>query len=155
MNKSIILLVAMSASLMLLSGCANQRWTRGDTGAVLGGAATAAVAHEVSEGSSNQTIYTAAGAIVGAILGRRLGRSMTNQDRQRFGRTLATNSAGQTNYWSNSSTNNTYRVTPTSGTYKTGNRTCRQFKMRATVNGQPDHVTGTACRQPDGSWVVQ
>lgn len=154
MHKSITLLVAMVAAMALLSGCANRNWTGGDTGAVLGGVVGGAVGHQIGSGSG-QTIATVVGAIAGSVLGRRLGRNMSGRDRQLFGSTLATNSTGQTHHWSNSATNNDYWVTPTSSTYDAGNRTCRKFRMRAQVNGQPDTVTGTACRQPDGSWVVQ
>jgi len=31
---------------------------------------------------------------------------------------------------------------------------CHQYKTRITVGGVPHKVTGTACRQPDGSWRV-
>lgn len=155
MHKSITLLVALAATTALIAGCAQRTWTAGDTGAVVGGAATAAVAHELAEGSSNQAIYTVAGAIVGAMLGRRVGRNMSGQDRRLFGRTLATNPAGQTNYWSNNASNDSYWVTPTSSTYVASNRVCREFRMKANINGRTDYVTGTACRQPNGTWVVQ
>lgn len=155
MHKSVTLLAALLVSLALLSGCANRAWTAGDTGAVVGGVATAAVAHELAEDSSNQAIYTVAGAVLGSILGRRVGRSMSGHDRRLFGRTLATNSAGQTNYWSNDYTNDSYWVTPTSSTYTAHNSACRQFRMKANIDGRPEYVTGTACRRPDGTWVVQ
>ncbi|MBV8652141.1 MAG: hypothetical protein JO255_11785 [Alphaproteobacteria bacterium] len=32
--------------------------------------------------------------------------------------------------------------------------TCRPYQTTATVGGVPSRVTGTACRQPDGRWVV-
>jgi hypothetical protein len=32
--------------------------------------------------------------------------------------------------------------------------TCRPYQTNATVGGVPSRVTGTACRQPDGSWVA-
>ena len=32
--------------------------------------------------------------------------------------------------------------------------TCRPYQTNATVGGLPTRVTGTACRQPDGSWVA-
>ena len=35
-----------------------------------------------------------------------------------------------------------------------GASTCRPYQTNATVGGVPSRVTGTACRQPDGSWVA-
>jgi surface antigen len=31
-------------------------------------------------------------------------------------------------------------------------RECRDFRLLAEIEGQPDEVTGTACRRPDGTW---
>lgn len=152
MHKSTTVLIALVATMALLSGCANRAWTGGDTGAVLGGVVGGALGHQVGSGSG-QTIATVVGAIAGSVLGRRLGRNMSGQDRQLFGSALATNATGQTQHWSNR--NDSYWVTPTSSTYSTGNRACRKFRMKAQVNGRTDHVTGTACRQPNGTWVVQ
>jgi len=154
MSKPITLTVILIAAIALLGGCANGEWTAGDTGSILGGVAGGAAGHQIG-GGSGKTIATVAGAIAGSILGRRLGNKMSQRDRQQFGHALAGNSTGQTDSWSNSQTNNHYTVTPTSDSYQHDNRTCREFRMKAEVNGQPDHVTGTACRQPDGSWVIQ
>lgn len=152
------LLVAMVAALTMLAGCANRSWNdswnAGDTGAVIGGVTGAAVGHQFG-GGSGQTIATVVGAIAGSILGRRLGRNMSQNDRQLFGNTLASGAPGNTNYWTNDRTNDSYWVTPTSSTYTANNRVCRQFRMQANIEGRNDYVNGTACRQPDGSWVVQ
>jgi len=154
MNKSIVTLVALLATVALTAGCAQRNWTGGDTGAVLGGAAGAAVGHQFGSGSG-QTLATVAGAIAGAVLGRRVGQNMSNSDRNRFGSTLASSPAGNTNYWTNERTNDSYWVTPTSSNYTANNRTCRKFRMQANIGGRNDYVNGTACRQPDGTWVVQ
>ena len=37
------------------------------------------------------------------------------------------------------------------GTYR-GERICREYRTTATIAGRRQHLYGTACRQPDGSW---
>src|SRR5699024_10948897 len=155
MRKAISLLAALVATVALASGCADTGgWNTGDTGALLGGVVGGVAGHQVG-GGRGKTIATVAGAVVGSMVGRRLGQRMSNQDRRQFGNTLATNSTGQTSSWNSGSTNDYYEVTPTSDTYYSNNRTCREFTMQARVDGQPDQVRGTACQQADGSWVVQ
>lgn len=154
MNKTIPMLVAMLAIVALASGCAQRSWTGGDTGAVLGGVVGGAAGHQIG-GGSGKTLATVAGAIAGSVLGRRLGRNMSGTDRNRFGSTLAANGVGNTSHWTNNNTRDSYQVTPTSDNYTRNNQTCRKFRMRANVEGRKDHVNGTACRQPDGTWVVQ
>jgi len=155
MHKSMTLLVALFASTTLFVGCAGNNWTGGDTGAVLGGALGGIAGHQIG-GGSGKTIATVAGAVVGSMLGRRVGNSMSRRDRNRFGRALETNEAGESSTWSNESSQDRYEVTPTSQIYQAENsQPCREFTMDAMVDGQPDQVTGTACRQPDGSWVIQ
>ena len=89
-----------------------------------------------------------------AALGRRIGDNFGQRDRQQFGSALETNQTGSTSSWTNPDTNDNYSVTPTN-TYNNGNQPCREFTMNANVNGKPDKVTGTACRQSDGTWKVQ
>lgn len=31
---------------------------------------------------------------------------------------------------------------------------CREYHSTQTINGQPQNMVGTACRQPDGSWRI-
>ena len=31
---------------------------------------------------------------------------------------------------------------------------CREYTSTTTIDGRPQRVTGTACRQPDGSWRI-
>ncbi|HZD26388.1 MAG TPA: hypothetical protein VE631_09030 [Alphaproteobacteria bacterium] len=35
-----------------------------------------------------------------------------------------------------------------------GRAECREYGNTVTIGGKPQRVTGTACRQPDGSWKV-
>jgi len=32
---------------------------------------------------------------------------------------------------------------------------CREYQATTTIDGQPQQIHGTACRQPDGSWKIK
>lgn len=146
--------IALVAAVAMLSGCANGLWTSGDTGAVLGGVAGGALGHQIG-GGFGKTLATVAGGTAGSILGRRVGQRMTRNDRSRFSNTLASNRAGQTRRWASNAGNGHYQVTPVGSNYRRDKRTCREFRMQVQVEGRPEHINGTACRQPDGSWLMQ
>lgn len=151
MKKSLTLLGATALVVASISGCAN--WQNSDTGTVLGGVAGGALGSQIGSGTGS-TIATVVGTLAGAALGNRVGQNFDRKDRNQFGSALESNQTGNTSSWSNPDTNNNYSVTPTK-TYQQGNQPCRNFTMNANVNGQPDKVQGTACRQSDGSWKVQ
>lgn len=151
MIKITSLFAGMTLAVALLGGCAN--WSSGDTGTVLGGIAGGAAGSQIGSGSGT-TIATVVGTIAGAALGRRIGENFGQRDRREFGHALESNPTGNTSSWTNPDTNDSYSVTPTQ-TYSQGDQPCREFTMKANVNGKPDTVRGTACRQPDGTWKVQ
>jgi surface antigen len=151
MTRTVSFISALALSVALLGGCAS--WSSGDTGTVLGGIAGGAAGSQIGSGSGT-TIATVVGTLAGAALGRRVGNNFGQKDRREFGSALESNSTGNTSNWTNPDTNSDYSVTPTR-TYQQGDRPCREFTMNANVNGKPEKVTGTACRQSDGTWKVQ
>jgi surface antigen len=38
--------------------------------------------------------------------------------------------------------------------YQSSGRNCRSFTHTVYINGQPETARGTACRNPDGSWMA-
>ncbi|WP_348765717.1 RT0821/Lpp0805 family surface protein [uncultured Salinisphaera sp.] len=150
MTKTLSFISALALT-VAMSGCAN--WSSGDTGTVLGGIAGGAAGSQIGSGRGT-TIATVVGTLAGAALGRRIGDNFGQRDRQQFGSALETNQTGNTSSWNNPDTNSNYSVTPTR-TYNSGNQPCREFTMNANVDGQPEKVNGTACRQADGTWKVQ
>ena len=53
--------------------------------------------------------------------------------------------------WTDGARDSRYEVTPMR-TYRDDGRYCRDYVMDAVVDGRPESVTGTACRNPDGTW---
>ncbi|MES1926714.1 RT0821/Lpp0805 family surface protein [Salinisphaera sp. T31B1] len=151
MTKTISLVAAMLLSMATITGCAN--WQNSDTGTVLGGVAGGALGSQIGSGTGT-TIATVVGTLAGAALGNRVGSRFDQRDRNQFGTALESNQTGNTSTWTNPDTNNNYSVTPTN-TYNSGSQPCRNFTMNANVDGKPEKVNGTACRQSDGTWKVQ
>ncbi len=142
-----ILAVSVIASLVLVSGCetSNER-----TGSVVGGVLGGVLGSEVG-GGSGRDVAMVAGAIAGALIGGSVGRSMDRTDRLRAQRTLETTPTGRTVAWENPDHDAAYRMTP-ERTYETASGPCRDYSMDAWIDGRKETVTGTACRQSDGTW---
>ncbi len=131
---------------MAMAGCA----TREQTGQVLGGAAGAAVGSQIG-GGSGRTIATIGGAILGAAIGGRIGSNMDDRDYQQTGLALENSRTGETTEWVNPDTGNRFALRPTN-TYQASSGPCREYTMDARIDGRDETVTGTACRQEDGTW---
>lgn len=154
-----LIAIPLIISVALLGACdttqqAGQKETFGAiTGAVLGGF----LGSKVGKGDG-QLWATGAGAILGAIAGSSVGRSLDESDRMMMDRTsqasLEHTQTGATSTWRNPDTGHSGSVTPTK-TYQTADGTyCREFEQYVTINGEEQKATGTACRQPDGSWRI-
>ncbi len=98
-------------------------------------------------------VATIAGTVVGGYIGRSIGRSMDDTDRLKAHRELETTPTGHSAAWRNTDTGARYEVTPTR-TYSTAGGPCREFNTVAWIGGEKENVTGTACRQADGSWLA-
>lgn len=151
MNKIIILLISITMSSTVLTGC--ESMTKEDSGQILGGIIGAAVGSRIGKGRG-RTAAIVVGAIAGSMIGKKLGKHMDEKDRKKTAHMLERNPTGQSAQWTNPDTGYQYTATPTR-TYKakTG-RPCREFTMDANIGGRMEQVYGKACRQPDGSWKI-
>lgn len=134
-----------------LSACAG--FTKQEVGTVAGGAVGAAAGSTIG-GGSGRTAAMILGGLAGAVVGRSVGRNMDEDDRVRAAQAMEVTPTGSSQTWTNPDTNTAYAVTPTRTYTQDGGAPCREFTLNATVDGQPDQVNGTACRQADGSWRV-
>ena len=119
------------------------------SGAVIGGVVGSTIG-----GGSGRTVAIVAGTIAGAVLGGKIGQKMDEADRIKAGQALETVPTGHRSSWKNPDTGSVYTVTP-SRTYESGGTPCRDFTVDATVEGKPEKVSGTACRQADGNWKTK
>jgi surface antigen len=138
----LVLCVAAAATF----GCA----TREQTGQVIGGVAGAAAGTQVG-GGSGRTAATIGGALIGAFVGGQVGSRMDEKDYQQTSMALENSQTGQSTQWVNPDSGNQYSIQPTR-TYQADSGPCRDYTMAAVIDGRNETVTGTACRQADGTW---
>jgi len=144
---SMILVTALS-----MAGCQNMN--NQDMGTVSGGVIGGLVGSQFGHGGG-QLLAVGAGALAGAYIGGAIGKNMDDTDRMRMNQALNNNTAGQPAYWQNDRTHNAYTVTPVKDVTYEGNPYCREYQTKAMINGKPQKMYGTACRQPDGSWKME
>lgn len=149
-SKSLIAVAA--ASMLALAGCATGP-TQEQTGAVVGGALGGLLGAQVG-GGRGTTAAIIAGTLAGAAIGGSVGRTMDTVDRGQLAGTLEQVPDNQTQAWRNPNTGAQFEVTP-QRTFRSGGRDCREYTMLAYINGQPEQVTGVACRDSQGNWVNQ
>ena len=121
---------------------------------VIGGILGGYLARDIGGGKEEETAATIIGTLAGAAIGGAIGRSMDEVDRLKTGTTLETVRTGVSSQWVNPDTGNRYAVTPTRTTVA-GGAPCRDFTVDALIDGASQVVRGTACRQTDGSWLIQ
>lgn len=148
-------LLALSAA---LGACANSGQQKQQVGTVLGGVLGGVLGSNVGRGKG-KTAGTIAGVMLGALIGGEIGQSMDKTDRLMAERTaqktLETVPSGQTSRWSNPDSGHSGTITPTR-TYRSANgQNCRQYETTVYINGKNETATGTACRQPDGTWQLK
>ncbi len=137
-----------------LVGCSGEGPNKADTGMVVGAVAGGILGNQVGKGTGN-IAATALGAVVGGIVGSEIGRSLDAQDRRlaqdaEF-EALERGNSGVSRQWRNPDNGRYGEVVP-SRPYKRGTVDCRDYTHKIYINGQPQSMRGTACRNPDGSW---
>jgi surface antigen len=153
MKRAVYWAIALCTGIVL-NGCSTYNYpTNEDVGMVIGGSLGGLLGSQVGEGYG-KTAATIVGTMAGAYVGGAVGRSMDTTDRLRMASSLETVRTGVPSTWRNPDTGNSYAVTSTR-TYDTGTGPCREYVIDATVDGRQEKVYGTACRSPDGSWVVR
>ena len=153
MNAANRKVTAVAAALAVaLAACENPP-TKEQTGAVAGAVVGGVVGSTIG-GGTGRTVAIVAGTIAGAVIGGRIGQKMDEADRLKAAQALESTPTGQSSSWKNPDSGAQYTFTPTK-TYEAGSGPCRDFTVVGTVDGKPENVQGTACRQPDGSWKTK
>lgn len=124
-------------------------------GTILGAGAGAVLGSQVGDGKG-RLVAVALGTLGGAFLGSEIGKTMDEVDRMKAGQTqqaaLERNPVGQASSWVNPDSGNSGRITPTR-TYQTARgEDCREYQHEVTIKGRTEVITGTACRNADGTW---
>jgi len=147
MNR--ILTAGIVASSILLAGC---NPTKQDVGTLVGAGTGAFVGSQIGSGTG-QLAAVAIGTLLGGYVGGSIGQNMDELDRYRTQQALETVPTGQSVSWRNPDSRVGYEVTPTR-TYESASGPCRDYTTEAVIDGRPEVVHGTACRQSDGTWYA-
>jgi surface antigen len=124
--------------------------TKQQTGAVTGAVVGGVVGSTIG-GGTGRTVAIVAGTVAGALFGSHIGKRMDEADRLKAAQALENSPSGERSTWKNPDTGTEYTMTPTR-TYQTGTGPCRDFTVDAKIDGKPEKVQGSACRQADGTW---
>jgi surface antigen len=146
--------VALGLALVASSGltaCANKEEQGTVAGAVVGGI----IGHQFGKGRG-KAVATFAGAVIGGIVGNAIGKDLDDRDRELAREAeydaWERGAAGRPVRWRNPSRNHYGEVVP-QGHYRRGGAHCRDFIHTVWIDGRRRQMSGTACRNPDGTWT--
>ncbi len=149
--------LCVSASMLTACQTSGSTFSKENVGGLLGAAGGAVAGAQFGKGTGKYAAI-AGGTLLGAFLGSQIGSSLDRADQmyanQTAQRTFEYAPTGQAQTWRNPDSGNFGTVTPTR-TYQSANTTCREYTQTINVGGRKETAVGTACRQPDGSWVIQ
>ena len=160
-----IAITAFGAALMLAAvqpAAASSHCSRTSTGGIvgaLGGAALGGFLGSKIGSGSGQLAATGAGVFLGGFIGNEIGRRMTCEDQYMASntaqQTLETQPSGTPVAWNNPDSGNRGTITPVRTYQQNNGQYCREYQQTVTVGGDTQDAYGTACRQADGTWLVQ
>jgi surface antigen len=146
--------IAVIAVLPMVAGCGPDGPNNADTGLVVGAVTGGIIGNQVGKGSGN-VLATMAGVVVGGIVGSEIGRRMDEHDRmyaqQAEYAALEEGESERPRRWRNPDNGRYGDVVP-GRPYKRGGLDCRDYTHTIYIDGRPQAMRGTACRNPDGTW---
>lgn len=151
MASRLALAVAVLAGSVGLAACE----TKQDTGTVVGAIAGGVIGNQFGRGGG-RVASTMAGAVIGGIVGNNIGRRLDQRDRQLAMRAEYDawdhGPPGRPTRWRNPDNGHYGEVIP-EGRYQRGGLDCRDYIHKVYIDGRPEEMRGTACRNPDGTWT--
>jgi surface antigen len=151
MKKIFIAIVGLP---LVLAGC-QSTGPKQSIGGIGGAVAGGLLGSQIGSGEG-RLVATGVGAALGALLGSSIGAQLDEADQQRvyYAQTqaLETQPSGSRVEWRNPDSGNYGYVTP-GPAYQVNNRNCRDYTHTIYVDGRAETARGTACRQPDGTWL--
>ena len=154
-SRKYLLAPLMVVAMLGVSGCDTTGGNK-QTFGTLGGGVLGGLAGAQFGNGKGQLAATAAGALLGALVGSSIGSSLDKADQlalqQTTSYTLERQPSGVVSSWANPDTGNRGTVMAEPAYESGGGQTCRNYRQTVEVGGQSEILTGTACRQPDGTW---
>ena len=148
------LVAAVALSGLLLTACGPNGPNKADTGLAVGAIAGGLLGNTVGKGRG-RIATTAIGAVIGGIVGSEIGRTLDKVD-QKYAQeaefsALERGRSGEPVEWRNPDSGRYGEVIP-SPPFRRGDLDCREYTHKIYIDGQPQALRGTACRNPDGTW---
>ena len=154
MRQILVLLTIFS---FLLVGCTQHMGPKEGAGGLLGATAGAIIGSNVGKGKGN-VVAIAIGALAGAMFGQEIGRTLDRADRIAMGQnaqySLEHTRSNESTSWNNPDSGNSGSLTPTRTYQASAGQYCREYRQTVVIGGREQEAYGTACRQPDGSWLI-
>ncbi|ABM02240.1 17 kDa surface antigen [Psychromonas ingrahamii 37] len=154
MKQVTVLLIIIA---FLLVGCTQPIGSKEGAGTLLGATTGAILGSNVGKGKGN-VVAIAIGTLAGALFGQEIGRSLDRADRIAMGQnaqySLEHTRSNETTRWNNPDSGNSGSIMPTRTYQQTTGQYCREYRQTVVVGGKKQDAYGTACRQPDGSWII-
>ena len=152
--KSLAGLAGVAAVALALAACGPGGLTKQDAGIGVGALAGGVIGNQFG-GGDGKVLATALGAVVGGIVGSEIGKSLDDNDRRQAGQAemaaLEHGSSGVAQPWRNPDSGHYGMVVP-GKPYKRASQDCRDYSHTIYIDGKPQTMRGTACRNADGSW---
>ncbi len=143
---------------VLAAGCTTSSLGPKQGAGTVGGAVLGGLAGSQFGGGGGQLAATAAGTLIGAFVGSEIGTSLDRADQahaqQAANDAFETGRTGSTTSWQNPDSGNAGMVQPQQVVGYNNGQPCRAFEQTIFVDGRAETVSGTACRNPDGTWTV-
>lgn len=148
------LIIATSACAMLAACSGPGNAPKQDQGLVAGAVAGGVLGSAMGRGRGS-VVGAVVGAVAGGIVGSEIGRSLDDRDR-RLARQAEMDAwergvSNQPVRWRNPDNGRYGEVIP-GPSYNRGPQPCREYTHTVYIDGRPQAMRGTACRNPDGTW---
>jgi surface antigen len=147
--------IAAATAIAIALGAAGCSQTTGPNeagGTVLGAVAGGLIGSRFG-GGAGKVAAVMAGTMIGGFLGNQVGKSLDNEAQARAAEAQAAAVAsGRRSEWRGES--GSYGYVEPGPAYTDANGTCRTYTHTIYIDGRPRNGTGTACRNPDGTWQI-
>ena len=157
LRRFVVLVLMTFVATGLSAECTSDNSNKEIAGTLLGAAVGGLIGSQIGGGAGNK-VAIGAGVLAGGYMGNRIGKSLDCKDianhEETTRDTLEHQRTGQASTWRNPDTGHSGTIIPTR-TYMADNETpCREFTQIIRSEEGSEEVTGTACRQEDGTWKV-
>jgi surface antigen len=151
---------SLAVAVLALGGCASDPYGSGPregAGTAVGAVTGALIGSAFGGGTGERIGGAIAGAAIGGLIGNRIGASMDEDDRRMaYEAEMAALEQGQVGApvgWRNPGSGRYGNIVPGPVYVQRGSR-CRSYTHTVYIQGRPEVVRGTACRNSDGSWTA-